>query len=129
MNDALLVRRIEPSGNLSRETKRLVHGNQTPRDAFLKRLAFDELHHETLLIIMFLEPVERGDAGVIQLGEKSCLALETLHPLFVLRELFGKDFDRDFAPELRVASAVDLTHPALPDGRDDLVSTELRSRR
>ena len=47
-HSAAIERRIEPSGNLSRETKRLVHGNQTPRDAFLKRLAFDELHHEKL---------------------------------------------------------------------------------
>src|SRR3990170_5452652 len=43
----------------------------------------------------------------------------------MLRELFGKDFDGDFAPELAVPGAVDFAHATGPEGREDLVGTHL----
>ncbi len=43
----------------------------------------------------------------------------------MLRELFGKDFDRDFTPEFRVPSPVDFAHPTRTDGGEDLVITQL----
>ena len=45
----------------------------------------------------------------------------------MLRELFGKDFDGDFAPEFGVLGLVDLSHSTRTDGGEDLVGTELGS--
>ena len=54
--------------------------------------------------------MERGDVGVIQLGEKLRFALESGQTVLVSRELVGKHFDGDVAIEPRVPSAVDLVH-------------------
>ena len=52
---------------------------------------------------------------MVQRREELGLALEPRQTLFVFRKLFGEDFDRDVAVELRVASAIDLTHAAFAD--------------
>ena len=41
---------------------------------------------------MLLETMERSDIRVIELGEESGFALETIKTLFVLGELLGKNF-------------------------------------
>ena len=46
--------------------------------------------------------------GHVQRREKLGFPLESREPLFVFRELFRKDFDRNVAIELRISSAVDL---------------------
>ena len=48
-----------------------------------------------------------------------------LNPLF--RELFRENLDRDASVELRVASAVNFSHTAFSNWRDDLVGAEARS--
>src|SRR3972149_2162566 len=45
----------------------------------------------------------------------------------MLRELFGKTFDRDVAPELGVPGPVDLAHATRTDGGEDLIRTQLRA--
>jgi len=64
---------------------------------------------------------------MIQRREKLGLALEPRQALFVSGELLRKYFDGHVTAELRVASAVDLTHPALADRGPDLIRPEARS--
>ena len=64
---------------------------------------------------------------MVQRREKLGLALEPRQALFVFRELLRKDFDRHVPVELCVASAVDLAHPALANGLEDLIRAEARS--
>ena len=58
---------------------------------------------------------------LLVLGEKTGFPLEPREAFLVSRKFFRKDFDRDVAPELRIARTVDLAHPAGPDRLDDLV--------
>ena len=56
------------------------------------------------------------------------LALETGETIGVGRENVRKDFHRDVPLQLRVAGFVDLTHPARPDGGQDLINAQTGAR-
>ena len=73
---------------------------------------------------MFLQTMQRGDVGVVQLGQKTCLSLEAVEVLWVSRELFGKDLDGDITPECSVLGAVDFAHPAFANQLEDFVVAE-----
>ena len=61
---------------------------------------------------------------MIERGEHLRLALEAREAIGIGGERLGQDLDRDVAPELRVARAVDLAHPAGPEA--DRISYEPR---
>ena len=56
-----------------------------------------------------------------------CFALEARQTVRILCEPVGQDFDRHLAPELRIAGAVDLAHPARAKGGQDLMRAETRT--
>ena len=62
--------------------------------------------------------------GVVQRGQGLGLALKPRDPLRVGGERLGQDLDRDGAIQLRVPRAVDLTHAAGAERRQDLVRAE-----
>jgi hypothetical protein len=66
---------------------------------------------------------------MVQRGEKPSFSLEASELLRMLLELFGKDFDGHFTPELCVPGAVDLTHTPGPQRREDLIGSELLAGR
>ncbi len=101
--------------------------NRSPRDPVGKPFPFDELHDQHDGVVPSLEPVQCGDVGVIELREESSLTLETVQAFLVPGELLGKSFDRDVAVELGISSAVDLTHSAFADRRDDFIRPEAGS--
>ena len=86
----------------------------------LSRLAISVASVVTITDSLF-EAVEGRDARMIQRSKKPRLALEARQAVFVSRERFGKDFDRDFTAELGVAGPIDFAHPARTDEREDLV--------
>jgi len=55
---------------------------------------------------------------VIQRGHRARFALEAL------RELLRGDFDRDVAPQPRIAGAIHLTHASRADQRENFVGAE-----
>src|SRR5438309_935753 len=57
-------------------------------------------------------------------GQKPRLPLEAGHPFGIEREQGGKNLERHFPSEPRIASAVDLPHAACADRREDLVGTD-----
>ena len=66
---------------------------------------------------------------MIQRREHLRFALEARKTIGIARKCVRQDFDRDIAPEPRIARAVDVAHPAAADQRDDLVSPESGSTR
>ena len=64
---------------------------------------------------------------MVQRSEQPRFALEAGQFLRMLGELFRKDFNRDFATELGVASTVDFAHATRTDLREDLVLAEFGS--
>ena len=119
VDDALLVGRFERLGELQEQRKRFVERKRPSGQALRQRLALDELHDEDLLTFELLEPVERGDTGVVERGEKLGLTLEPRQALSILSESLKQHFDGYVAPKLFVPSPIDLPHPALSEQIDD----------
>ena len=89
-------------------------------------LSLDELEDEEELPVRLLEPVDGGDARVVERREELRLAPEAGEALGVLRELGGEHLEGHLAPELRVGGAVHLAHPAGADrGGDPVVGERL----
>ncbi len=74
-----------------------------------------------MLPLGLLEAVEMRDPRVIECGENLRLALEPVEPLAITREFVRKHFDRDFAPELGIASPIDLPHATRAERLDNFV--------
>ena len=66
MDDPLLVRRFECLGDLPRNGQRFIERDRVPRDPLREIVAFDEFHHEGVCATRLLEPVNRGDVGMVQ---------------------------------------------------------------
>ena len=64
------------------------------------------------------------DVRMVQRRERLGFAREPGEPIGIVRERVGQDFERDVAIELRVASPIDLSHPAFADRRSDFVDAE-----
>ena len=121
VDDALGVGLLERLGDLLRDLERLLDGDGAARETLLEVLALHELERQEGLAVRVLESVDRGDVRVVERGEQLRLALEAGEALGVLRHLERQHLDRDVATEGRVGGAVDLAHPAGPEGRGDPV--------
>src|SRR5262249_1954012 len=66
-------------------------------------------------LIGFLDVVNRCDVRMIQRGENFGLSLKSAHPIWVTRELFGQNFDRDITLQFRITCAIHFAHPALTE--------------
>ena len=99
-------------GDLSGYPQRVVNGNRTAGDGVGERVAFNEFEHDAGQAFLFLAPIDRRNVGMIECREELCFALESRQPLNVLREWLRQDFDRHFAPQVRVAPTIHLSHAA-----------------
>src|SRR5207249_6484957 len=66
---------------------------------------------------------DREQVGMIDCACRARLLLEATQPIGVLSEHRRQDLDGDLARDARIAGAIDLPHPARPEGRDDFVMT------
>ena len=60
-------------------------------------------------------------------GEESGFALEPSQAFLVTCELLGKDFDGNVSSEFGIPGSINLAHPSLADGLEDLVVREFRA--
>ena len=93
-------------------------------DPLRQRLAGHELHLEERRIAHFLEPVERGDVGVIQRGQHSCLALEPALVFRIVRRQLVQDLDGDLAAQPDVLGAIHLAHASGAEGSENPVRAD-----
>jgi hypothetical protein len=129
VDDSLLVSGLERLGDLAGDGEDLFEREGAALQPLGEILSLDELHDEGADTARLLEAVDRGDVGVLQLGEELRFALEARETLGVGGECLGQDLDRDLAPELRVGRPVDDPHPALAERAGDLVGSEAASGR
>jgi len=73
---------------------------------------------------MLVDVVDRADVGMIELRDRFRFARETLAELRIVGERARQHLDRDRTVEPRIACAIDLSHAAGAERRDDLVRTE-----
>ena len=64
---------------------------------------------------------------MIQRREDLRFALEPGDAVRIVGEHLREDLDRDFAPQLCVARAINLSHAAAAEGSDDLVRPDARA--
>ena len=77
VDDTFFMRGFQSFRDLFEEGECLTHGNGSASEPLGQRFAGHELHDEKMNAVRVLEPVKRGDVGVVQRGEKPCLALES----------------------------------------------------
>ena len=124
MDDPFVVGRRERFRDTSEEGKDFVQGNRASGNPLGESLTVHELHDEKPQPLVLLQTVQRRDIRVIELREQAGLALEAPQALLVAIKLLGQDFDGDVAPELRIASSIDLAHPANADHVENLEGAE-----
>ena len=62
-----------------------------------------------------------ADVRMIQAGNRPSFALESLSQFRTISKIRGQNLDGDNAVEVGIFGAVDLTHSARTDGREDFV--------
>jgi len=106
------VRGFQAFRDSMKEREGLFDGKRAAGDSLGQRLSLDELHHQELGSVRFLDAEERRDRRMIEGGERLCFSLQAGPAFLVLRERVGKHFDSDLAAELRIPGAIDFSHPA-----------------
>ncbi len=93
-----------------------------------ERLALQKLRDRVVDVAF---RTEGEDGQNMRMGERRQglrLAFEALDGLGILGEAFGKHLDRHVAVELGILGAVNFSHPACTERRNDLVPSEPGSR-
>jgi hypothetical protein len=127
MQDAAIVRRRESRAQLSGDLERLVR-RQTP-DSPKQRgeiLAVDVFHREEVkagrVDVDFTDVVDATDVRMRDLPGQSHFLMEPRQPLRVLSEVLWQELERDRLTELEIVGAIDLTHPAATEHRNDAIA-------
>ena len=120
MHDALFVRCGQRVHNLQRNGACLVDRDGASRNTVFERRAFDQLHHERPPVAGLFDSVEMRDVRVVERREHFGFALESREALWIARDVWRKDLERDFALQLRIAGAVHLAHSTSAEHAGDL---------
>ncbi len=129
VDDALLVGRGEPGGDL----RGVFHGSPrregSARELGAQRLAFEQLLDDVGRAFVLTDVVDRRDVRVVENAGGFRFLLEAAKAIRVLREGCRQHLDRDLAPEPRIPRPIDLAHTPRADRAEDLVGAELGSAR
>ena len=112
VDDAFGVRRIKAAGNLNADLQQFCQLDAALGDAVLESLALQQLHGDEGTAFEFADVVNRADVRMVQRRCGARLAVESLDGRGIVRRLLGEKFERDAAPQARVAGAVDHAHSA-----------------
>jgi hypothetical protein len=124
MNDSTVMPRCETARNLDGMPHCLVRRQHAIADDGAERLALEELRQDERVPVVHAEVVHGDDVRVVQRRGGARFELEPPLPGGIARPFRRQHFDRDVAPKLRVARAVDVAHPSGPERADDLEATD-----
>ena len=123
MNDPLLVRCLQRLGDLLGERERFLErkraGDEALADGLLHDGSTTSGRAEHLLESVEWRRFRGGSAP-----PKNSLLARTGHAVLVCQKVLGQDFDRDAPREPYIFRPVDLSDPARPERREDLVKAE-----
>jgi hypothetical protein len=118
VNDAFVMRGFKRVRDLACDGESFIERDGAFGNAAGKRGAFDQLHDE----VIRADVVKLADVGMVQRGDGAGFTIEALG-----ESLFG-NLDSDFAAQACIEGAVNLTHPACAEIRQDFVGAEAGSR-
>jgi len=128
VRDPGLVRGGERGGDLDGKLNRIRRLHPLLRRAchsLAQRLAVNELLDDVAAAFNFADVVNGDDVRMVQGGGRPRLLFKAPHPLPVVRELSGQQFDGHFATQPGVEREMNFAHPATAQRRQNLVSADL----
>ncbi len=129
MRDTFAVGLVQRIGNLDRVLQHMLQRQRTFQQPLRERLAFEIFHHQKINFVSVSGVVERADVGMIQAGDRFCLAVEALAQFRAAGEMSGENLDGDDALEASIAGLIHFSHPARTDGGEDFIGSEFGARR
>ena len=111
------------------EFGRFARGERAAIEFGAQGLPVEEFGDDEASPILFADIVDGKEVGMIERGDGASLLLETAEAVGVAGEGFGEHFERDLAAKAGVAGAVDFAHAAGTQRRNDLVWSQMGSRR
>ena len=131
MDDAAFMCRVEAVHDLAGDRDRLITREwmscSLPFDTLGERLSLDQLENERVNARMLLQPINRGDVGMIERGERARLALEPSQPIRIGSKDDRQNLQRHIATKLGVVRAIHLAHAADAKDARDAIRAELRA--
>jgi hypothetical protein len=121
MHDARGVRRLQSSGNLRPDVRRVVDGQRAPFEPLFQRLAGVIGHRNERLPLPGADLIDRRDVRMVDRALRLCLTQEPLLGLGSLRGRFAQELQRDFAMQMDVFGEIHHAHPARADVLDDAI--------
>src|SRR5262245_51932499 len=124
MDDTLFVRGLECLCDLARDWDRVLQGQRSTSDAGCQRLAVDQFEDQRSDAIDVFQSINGADVWMIEGCEHPRFVLEAGQSIGVARKRLCQNLDGDVSSKPGIARAVDLTHPARAEGRNDFVRTD-----
>ena len=125
VNDPLLVRGLQGIADLPDQFQRLVGIQAGVFHDAAEVGAVNVFHHKKEVAFARLaEVIDRHDAGVVEPGQRACLAFESVHELLVGRQFGGQELDGDRSVELGLKTLVNRAHSAVAQQAVDVILRE-----
>src|SRR5208282_3732609 len=110
-----------PLGDLDAQREQSVQVHGTPTDAVPQRRAFQKLHSDERLPVLFADVINRTDVGVAKSGRGPRLPLEPREGMQIPGYIVGQELERDETVEASILSFVNDPHAAAAELLDDTV--------
>ena len=127
MDHSLAMRFLQRLANLDGHAQQFRGRHRALLDALGERLALQIFHDEKIRAVLLADVVERADIGVIEAGNRACLALEALANFRRIGQMEGQNLQGHGAVEPRIFRAIDFAHSAGADRCDHFIGTQTRS--
>ena len=112
---------VERVGDLDAEVEDLIQLERLALDAVLERFAFQELHGDEVLALVFPDLVDGANIRMVQSRGSARLALEARQRLLVAGHFLGQELERHHAAELGVLGLVNHAHAPAAQLADDAI--------
>jgi len=121
VNDTEFVGLGEALGDLNGDGNDFANGKRPGIEEFAKGSPFEELEHQEIDAVVVADVVESANIRMRDLGDGASLVFEALAMFGVAGESLRENFEGHRAAETDVASAVDFSHAAGSERREDFV--------
>ncbi len=119
MDDSLPVCFVKGFSNLQRVRQGVL--DLLDRNLVFQRGAIDEFHNDKLLVVFFLDVVDRADIRMIQRRSGFCFLEEPRLFRFVGSKMMGEKLHRNEPIQFRILSLVNDTHAPLTQLFENLI--------
>ncbi len=128
MHDTRAMGDLQSFCDFNSNLQQLRERQRAPAQAIGERLAVEELHNQEVGAVLRTDVVQMTDVRMIQRGNGTSFAFETLLEFRIGGKMSGENLDGDCAIKARVFRPVHLAHSAGAEWRLNFVGSELCAR-